>query len=275
MSAAGIPLTDAPRLRHVVHRTLAIEVAALAAVVGLIVAFVLSSRAPQAAAPVPLPNGASAIVVLDVSASISSDTYSRIGNTLAQLASTRGRYGLIVFSDQAYEALPPGSPAADLRPFVRYFILPAQTTPGFQPTFPTNPWTTSFTAGTKISAAMSLARQVALSGVRRPVVVLISDLDDDPGDVPRLAAVLLQYREGNIPVRVVGLNPTPADQELFSKLLGPNAPIIQGSLPNGTPAVKTTTPFPWLLVALALATAVLLAVHQLWGPTLRWRETAS
>lgn len=275
MTAAGIPIADAPRLRRHARRTLAVELAVFAAVVGLIVASVLASRSPQAAAPVPLPSGANAIVVLDVSASISSDTYSRIGNTLAQLASTRGRYGLIVFSDQAYEALPPGTPAADLRPFVRYFVLPPQRTPGFQPTFPTNPWTTSFTAGTNISAGMALARQVALAGVRRPVVVLISDLDDDPGDVPRLSAVLAQYRQGGIPVRVVGLNPTPADQQLFARLLGPNVPIIQGALPNGTPAVKTTTPFPWLLVALALATALLLAAHQLWGPTLRWRDVPS
>jgi hypothetical protein len=225
-------------------------------------------------AVVPLPHASTAIVVLDVSASISSDTFSRIGNTLAQLASSRGRYGLIVFSDQAYEALPPGTPAADLRPYVRYFVLPQQVTPGFQPTYPPNPWSTTFTAGTNISTGMALARQVALGGVRRPVVILISDLDDDPGDVPRLASVLEEYQRNAIPVRVVALNPTPSDEELFTKLLGPSAPIAQGALPNGTPATHTHAPFPWLLVGLALAAAALLAAFEAWAPALTWRQPA-
>lgn len=272
MTATGIPLTDAPRLRRHVHRTLVLEVAAVAAAVALIVAFALAGRRPEVAAPLSLPHGANTIVVLDLSASISSDTFSRIGNTLAQLAASHGRYGLIVFSDQAYEALPPGTPAADLRPFVRYFVLPPQRTPGFQPTFPTNPWTGTFTAGTNISAGMALAREVALTGVKRPVVTLISDLDDDPGDIPRLVAVLAAYRANGIPVRVVGLSPTPADQVLFERLLGPGAPITQASLPNGAPALHSSTPFPWTLVAIGLAVAVLLAVHQAWAPALSWRR---
>jgi hypothetical protein len=271
VSAAGIPLTDAPRLKRFTRRTLAVEVAVLAAVVGLVVAFALAGRRPQVAAPISLPHGGNAIVVLDLSASISSDTFSRIGETVAHLAASRGRYGLIVFSDQAYEALPPGTPAADLRPFVRYFVLPSQTKPGFQPTFPTNPWTSTFTQGTNISTGMALARQVALTSVKRPVVILISDLDDDPGDIPRLVAVLAAYRANHIPVRIVGLNPTAADQTLFERLL-PSAPVVQAALPNGAPAVQTGTPFPRVLMVIGLVVAALLAVHQGWGPALTWRR---
>lgn len=271
MRGHAIPVVDAPRLRGAVHRTLGLEIAVLLAAVALVVAFALSARRPQVSAVVALPHAANAIVVLDLSASISSDTFSRIGNTLSQLASSGGRYGLILFSDQAYEALPPGTPAADLRPFVRYFVLPPQKTPGFQPTFPANPWMTTFTAGTNISAGMALARRVALAGVRHPVVILISDLDDDPGDVPRLAGILGQYRRNGIPVRIVGLNPTAADTALFTRLLGPSAPVVQAALPNGAPAVHTRTPFPWLLLSLGLAAAVLLAGHQAWAPALSWR----
>jgi hypothetical protein len=274
VSATGIPLTDAPRLRRFVNRTLVVEIAALAAAIALIVAFALAGRRPQAAAPISLPHGANSIIVLDLSASISSDTFSRIGNTLAQLAAGRGRDALIVFSDEAYEALPPGTPAADLRPFVRYFVLPPQKTPGFQPTFPTNPWTGTFTAGTNISAGMALAREVALTSVKRPVVTLISDLDDDPGDIPRLVAVLAAYRANDIPVRVVGLNPTPADQALFERLLGPAAPITQASLPSGASALRSSVPFPWPLLGIGLAVALLLAGHQAWGPALSWRRPA-
>jgi hypothetical protein len=271
---SAIPLADPGPVRRFVRRTLVVEIAAVVVAVALVLAVALSARQPGLTAVVPLPDNSTAIVVLDLSASISSDTFSRIGNTLALLASSGGRYGLIVFSDQAYEALPPGTPAADLRPFVRYFVLPPQKTPGFQPAFPVNPWSTTFTAGTNISAGMALARQVALAGVRRPVVILISDLDDDPGDIPRLASILGEYRQNGIPVRLVGLNPTPADQELFARLLGPGPPVVQASLPNGAPALHSEAPFPWLLVLLGLAAAVLLAAFEAWAPALTWRRTA-
>ena len=67
-----------------------------------------------------------AIVVLDVSASISSETYDRIAATLDRLADSNGRYGLVLFSDTAYLALPPGTAGAELRPFVRFFRVPRQ-----------------------------------------------------------------------------------------------------------------------------------------------------
>ena len=132
-----------------------------------------------------LPAGSDGLVVLDLSASISSDTYARIGGTLDRLAGSGGRYGLIVFSDTAYLALPPGTPAAELRPFARRFDLPAQAAGAI--VVPTNPWTASFSAGTKISTGL----QVALDTIRarqlgRPAVLLVSDLDDDAGDRERL-----------------------------------------------------------------------------------------
>ena len=78
------------------------------------------SRSFWSAAAKPRPRARSrpatdGLVVLDLSASISTDTYARIGATLDELADTGGRYGLIVFSDTAYLALPPGTPAAELR----------------------------------------------------------------------------------------------------------------------------------------------------------------
>ena len=56
--------------------------------------------------------------MLDLSASITADTYSRIHQTLQQLVARGGRYGLVVFSNIAYEALPPGTPASALEPIV-------------------------------------------------------------------------------------------------------------------------------------------------------------
>ena len=94
-----------------------------------------------------VPKGTNGIVVLDLSASISTETYSRIGATLTDLVATRGRYGLVIFSDVAYEALPPGTPADALRPLIRYFKLPPQTQPGVPPNFPVNPWLQTFSGG--------------------------------------------------------------------------------------------------------------------------------
>ena len=98
----SIPLADSAALRPAARRTLAIRIALAAALAGLIVAIVVVSRHPHTQTIVTLPAHSSAIVVLDVSASISADTYSRIGATLSSLARSGGRYGLVVFSDQAY-----------------------------------------------------------------------------------------------------------------------------------------------------------------------------
>ena len=106
------------------------------AAVAAAAAVVLLGRG-EAAPPGPLPEGTDGLVVLDLSASISTDTYARIGATLDGLAESGGRYGLIVFSDTAYLALPPGTPAAALRTFARRFDVPEQT--GGAITVPTNP----------------------------------------------------------------------------------------------------------------------------------------
>jgi multisubunit Na+/H+ antiporter MnhC subunit len=251
--------------------------AALAtAVVAAVIGAAVVARDPRTQTIVALPSQSTAIVVLDVSASVSSDTYSRIGTTLSELAGSEGRYGLVVFSDQAYEALPPGSPAEALRPLVRYFTLPRQVAPGFAPQFPPNPWARSFTAGTRISAGLSLAHDIAINGgLRRPAVVLVSDLDDDPKDVQRLASILLAYRRDRIPVQVVALNASEEDLALFTRVLGRRQTIVRASPTEPGGAPQNHTPVPWALIALALVTAAALAVFELWSPRLEWGRAAS
>jgi len=269
---SAIPLADAPALRAPARRTAGV-LAVLAAVgVAAVAALLLLSRNPHTRTIVPLPAHAATVLVLDVSASISSDTYSRIGGTLAALSRSGGRFALVVFSDEAYEALPPGAPAADLAPFVRYFTLPPQVRPGFAPTFPPNPWDSTFSGGTRISAGMELAHSIAVSGRRRATVVLVSDLDDDPGDLTRLATVLLSYRRDSVPVRIVGLNPAPEDVAFFQRLLPPGSAIVAAPTLSQAPP-HDRTPFPWALVGLALAAAAALALRWAWAPRLDWRST--
>lgn len=266
---SAIPLADAPALRAPGRFTFAVRATLAAVAIGSTIAFLVISRHPESRTVVPLPRDASTVVVLDVSASISTDTYARIGGTLAALSHSGARVGLVVFSDLAYEALPPGVPASDLTPFVRYFTLPTQPQEGAAPTFPPNPWTTTFTAGTRISTGMELAHTIAQAQAKRPTVVLVSDLDDDPQDLTALAAVMAAYRRDHIPVRVVGLNASPQDVTLFERLLGRAVPVTQAPTVNEVPP-RDVTVFPGVLLVLAILSAAALALREAWAPRLEW-----
>jgi hypothetical protein len=266
---SAIPLADAPALRPSAHATLAVRGALAALALGATVAFLLLSRTPETRTIAGLPHDAGTVLVLDLSASISSDTYSRIGGTLAALSRSRSPIGLVVFSDAAYEALPPGSPASALRPLVRYFTLPATPQAGFAPAFPPNPWATTFSAGTRISAGMELAHTIALGQKHPPAVVLVSDLDDDPNDVTSLASVMAAYNRDGIPVRIVGLNPSTDDVALFERLLGRGVPVAQAPT-LGQAQAHNVTPFPVSLVVLTLVVACALALREAWSPRLEW-----
>jgi hypothetical protein len=268
---SAIPLTDAPALRRRARLTWVVRVALAAVAIGAACAAVVVSRHPHTRTVVALPHDASTILVLDMSASISTDTYSRIGGTLQALSRSNARVGLVLFSDIAYEALPAGVPAADLTPLVRYFSLPSRTQAGAAQAFPPNPWLLTFSAGTHISAGMELAHTMALAEPHRPAVILVSDLDDDPSDVAPLAAVMAAYSRDRIPVRVVGLNPSAQDVSLFQRLLGAGVPIAQAPRLDQVPP-HDVTPYPTALLALALAAAAALAVRELWSPRLEWSE---
>jgi hypothetical protein len=99
--------------------------------------------------------------------------------------------------------------------------------------------------------------------------VLVSDLNDDPGDLTRLASVLLAYRRDRVPVRIVGLDPSPGDVSLFTRLLSPQPVVVEAPTLAEAPP-RDTTPFPWVLVALASAAAGAYATSSAWAPRLVW-----
>ena len=141
-----------------------------------------------------LPSGTSPVVVLDLSWSTSSD-YKRIGQTIADLASSGRRIGLVVFSDVPYEMFPPGTPARELRPLLRFFAGPKSRRSG-------SPWASSLSGGTRISAALLLARDaLRRDGVSNGSAVLVSDLGDSPNDRTALAAAVVTYVREGIPLR--------------------------------------------------------------------------
>lgn len=269
---AAIPLVDAASLRAAARRT-ALERLALAVVLAaLVLVAAVSGRDPRLSEPRFVPAGARGIVVLDVSASVSTDTYERIGETLSELARSPGRYGLVVFSDVAYEVLPPGTPAGELRAVARYFTPSSGGRGGpFAPTFPPNPWQRAFSSGTKISFGLDVAhRIIERERIGRPAVLLISDLEDDPFDVPRLREVLLAYERRRIPLRIVGLAPDPEDERFFRRLLPTAAAVRPPRRTFEPPRAGESAAFPTALVAAALALALALAANELWCARVTW-----
>ncbi len=275
MRRPAIPLTGATGLAAFARRTRALRIGTAVALVALAVSAIALGRHPRVHELHFLPAGSNGVVVLDLSASISSDTYSQIGTTLRDLVGTRGRYGLVVFSDTAYEALPPGTPSESLRPLVRFFTLPPQRVPGVAPTFPDNPWTRSFSAGTRISAGLDLARSVIIgSHISHPSVLLVSDLDDDAGDLPALASVAEAYKREHILLNVVALNAAADDQERFKQFIRGSGMLTQGRLPNEPTTQAGGARFPTWLAAVAIALAMLLAANELAFARLTWEPSA-
>jgi hypothetical protein len=269
--SAAIPLVDAPALAPHARRTFAVRTGLLLAAAAAAVVFVVQSRDSGTRTIVPLAAGANTVITVDLSASINYDAYVRIGATLTSLANGGGRFGLVLFSDEAYEALPPGTPAEDLTPFVRYFRPIRRAAPGVDAVLPSNPWQSTFSGGTRIAGGLQLAHGLATAAGGRAQVVLLSDLDDSEPDRGGLAAALLAYKRDHVPLRVVGLDPSPTDVAYFQRLLGSGMTVTAAPRP-GEVRPRSRTPFPWPLVALVLAGAMALAAAHLWGPRLEWRR---
>jgi hypothetical protein len=272
MTPHAIPFADVRSLLGLARRTTLVRAAAAILLVALALVAVLLGRHPEVRESTVLPKRSNGIVVLDLSASISPDTYARIGATLRELTESGGRYGLVVFSDTAYEAIPPGTPSEALRPLLGYFTLRPASTEGFLPTFPANPWANSFSAGTKISTGLELARGVIIdeAPAEKPAVLLVSDLENDPSDVPKVTSVALAYRREGIPLDVVALNPSPGDEQLYRRLVRGWGSYTPARLRGEQTEASSRGSFPLGLASIALAVALLLGAYELWSARLTW-----
>lgn len=277
----AVPLARFHWARAEGRRTALVRFAIGAAVVALAASSVLLALGRRDVRRSFIPARASGIVLLDVSSSIDPTTFRQIADTLAKLASTRDHFGLILYSDVAYQAFPPGTRANELTPLLRYFtpLKDAKPIPGYPSytvadrPFPSNPWTDAFTGGTRISTGLLLARQVIRAQhVVRPYVVLISDLADDYRDIPVLESLLGGYVRDRIPLRVVGLSPSPGDLAVFQHALGhglgsveqaPEPPLAR---PPRIRALATGAPLGLIVAAGLLLVA--LALHEAWSARL-------
>jgi len=156
-----------------------------AALVGLLaLCFLVARQYDVRQAPL-VASGSSGIIVLDLSASVFEGGFEA---TVRKLVRTDERAGLVVFSDTAYELLPPGSSGREFQPLLRFF---RSSTTGF---LPPNPWD-RFRAGTRISEGLKVAREsLEREGQRGGTLVLLSDLEILPDEVQRLVTVLADLR---------------------------------------------------------------------------------
>ncbi len=221
----GIPFSDAADLRRAARRT-ALVSAALAIVVGLAaLALNVAARRSEPARVSLLPAGASVVVVLDLSLSIPEVAYERMRNAMTELAASDARVGLVLFSDIAYELLPTGSPASELKPVLRYLTpvtgeLDEQTG---GPLYAADPWSGGFRGGTKISVAIERAREMIEREGNAGSILLISDLDTADADADPLAAALARLRRSKLPMRIVPLYPLDENRAYFANQVGRQA----------------------------------------------------
>ena len=89
---------------------------------------------------------------------------------------------------------------------------------------PINPWWDTFRAGTRISSALALARDMLeRDKVEDGFVVLVSDLETAPEDVQATTRVIQDIQRSGIDMRVVPMSASGDSLSLFQGLLGPKA----------------------------------------------------
>jgi hypothetical protein len=273
--APAVSTVDTRALRRVALRTGTTRWVLAATALGLLaLAFAFTRGLDQTRSGL-VPPGSSTVLVLDVSLSITESDLRRDRRVVERLIASRTPTGLVVFSDVPYELFPPGTPAAELRPMLRLL------TPENGHLSP-NPWNSSFTAGTRISTALDLARRMLRRDrVKDGSILLVSDLETAPTDYGDLGQVLTRLRHASIPVRLVALSPSSDAVTLFQSLLGREAFLAPvepspGNVPRIESSLRGRTPIG-LLTAGALLFLVLAAYERFAGrlalPRARWRAS--
>lgn len=308
----AIPLADLRELRAPLLRTAVVRIGlALLLLALLATAFLMVRSDDSAASSALIPGEEGGVIVLDLSASIGSTPHLRTANALRYVQQTRQSFGLVVFSDTAYELVPPGTAHTEMRPLMRYFgnvrlypcirrgsrpcpggsyEVPADTSPteyrrlieeATRGGRRVNPWSGSFRSGTRISRGLQIGRAILeREGMAGLGILLISDLDDSLFDVPNLTQTLIRFERENVPLKVVGLRPNEDDRELFRRVLGDDAFVTRPELQRKREALARErregagTDFPWALAAVAGLILLLLALNEHLCGRLTWRRLA-
>jgi len=261
--AGRVDSHDVAALGGVALRTRILRATLVALALGLLATAVASARQLDTREKGLLPSRSTAVVVLDLSLSITDDDYNRVRAVLRRLVEEDAPVGLVVFSDIPYELLPPGTPASEMRPMLR-LLVPPRLGP------PVNPWVGTFRAGTRISAALDLAKAtLERDNVQRGSIFLVSDLETAPDDIPHLTSTITDIRSADIDFRVVALSPSSDSRTLFSGLLQDDAfvvPLDSTAVDPGQSEANSVVPRGLLVVGGLLF--LVLALHERFGALL-------
>lgn len=206
-----LALLRRPVIRARLFRTLLALMLAGAFLSALAIAFSRDAR-PNAL----LPAGTTGMIVLDLSASTGAKA--EVGELFRRIAATNERTGLAVFSDGAYEVLPPGTPGRDLAPMMRFFI------PGPDGNVISDPWSSNFAGGTNVLAGIERAlASFTRDGIASGSILLVSDLEFVPDQIARLPALLTELGQRRIEVRILPVDAREEQRRFFERVLGRGA----------------------------------------------------
>ena len=142
-----VRLAELPELRGAALRTSVVRLVLALALAGTLAGLLHEAYTAGTGRAAVFPKGTNTgIVALDMSASISGPSYARVASTLRGIVDANQSIGLVMFSDTAYELLPPNSPPGALLQFIPFFtpvryngaiplfapILPPEAAPGVE-----------------------------------------------------------------------------------------------------------------------------------------------
>jgi len=256
----SVPTIDGATFRRAQVRTGAFRVVLVVLAVALVALAWDSARKLETHTTELSPRGASVVVVVDLSLSIVGQDYLQIRDVLERLIQAGNPTGLVVFSDTAYELLPPRTPVKEIVPLLRYFTMRNGSVPR-------NPWEQSFQAGTRISTALEVAyRMLRRDHVRPGSILLVSDLATAPDDYAALGRTLRRITASGDAVRVAPLSPSADARQFFRYVLGADAfanvaaPKAGGSGPLG---IRLHGELPVGLLAASALALLALAAHEI------------
>jgi len=258
---AGVDTHDARALPGAARRARFLRLTLAGAALALVVAAALAARDLDTRKTGLLPSRGTGVVIVDLSLSIDDVNYRVLRSTFRRLMAEDASIGLVVFSDIAYELLPPGTRAAELQPILR-LLTPPQGGP------PVNPWADVFRAGTRISSALALARgMLERDGVEDGSILLVSDLETAPDDVPVLTRTIDGLRRDAVSLHIVALGPSSDARRIFGEFL------LEEDF--GTPGAASgverrlsesaASRLPLVLLLLGACCFVVLALHERFG----------
>jgi hypothetical protein len=263
MRRGATRLGDLTQLTGPAQRTTAVRVGLALALAATLGGAILLARSAGSGRAAVLPVGAkTGVLILDVSASVAGPPFEHVGTVIRGLVAANQAMGLVMFSDVAYELLPPNSPPSALQQFLRFFA-PKSVQKG-APVFGASPWS-QFSGGTRISTGLVVGVEALhRAHITHGSLVLMSDLNDSQNDRDPLVAEATALRQAHIPVRIIPVNAAPQDVKLFAGLFGqgvfvePQA-FRQTSKQRVEPIAAAS---PWALLTVGFVLVGLLAANE-------------